>query len=162
MIHDSLHALSAYRGLYRGLDVLIDWLAEHDPAGLPVGSNEIDGKRVFANVMEATTRKAEDAHYEFHHQYMDVQIDLTGSERFKTARGAMEDLGDFDAVNDAGLCDAVEGASEVFDGTLGSGRFVLFLVDEPHMPMLTAPGEEPAPVKKICFKVLADQFWDEA
>lgn len=159
MIYDSLHAISEYRGMYRSLDALIDWLDGHDPADLPLGTTEIDGRRVYANVMEATTRAAEDAHYEYHRLYMDVQMDLEGSECFKTARGALVEVGAFDDGGDFGLCDAGLDA-DVLDGALGRGRFVLFAVNEPHMPTLEVPGEGPRGVRKICFKLVSDEHWD--
>lgn len=161
MIYDGLGAIERYRGLYKGLDMLIDWLAEHDPAELPVGSNEICGKRVFANVMNATTRAAEDAHFEWHEKYMDVQMDLEGAEAFQVTPGATVSFGEFDTATDGGLCDLAPENTDVISGTLGQGRFVIFVVGEPHCPTLVLPGKEPAPVKKICFKVVADEFWDE-
>ena len=83
MIYDGLDVIERYRGLSRGLDVLIDWLGKNDPKDLPLGRTEIDGSRVFANVMEAKTKRREDARFEFHHRYADVQIDLEGEERFE-------------------------------------------------------------------------------
>ena len=35
MIYDGLSKLNRYRGLYKGLDVLIDWLDLHDMRELP-------------------------------------------------------------------------------------------------------------------------------
>ena len=84
MIYDGLDVIERYRGLSRGFDVLIDWLGKNDPKDLPLGKTEIDGSRVFANVMEAKTKRREDARFEFHHRYADVQIDLEGEERFFT------------------------------------------------------------------------------
>lgn len=157
MIYDGLDVIARYRGLYKGLDVLIDWLEHNDPDALPVGSNEIDGKRVFANVMEATTRHAADAQFEAHKKYMDVQIDLEGEECFKTLPGK---LSWDEQVEDDFLLESNDTAGAL-DGTLAGGRFALFMIGEPHMPTLVMPGSEPSPVKKICFKVVGDQFWDE-
>lgn len=72
MIYDGLDAIGLYRGLTRGLDVLIDWLGKNDPADLPIGITEIDGKRVYANVMDASTRHERDARFETHRKYLDV------------------------------------------------------------------------------------------
>lgn len=157
MICDGLDVIERYRGLYKGLDVLIDWLAEHDPADLPLGSNEIDGARVYANVMEARTRLPEDAQFEAHKKYMDVQIDLEGVEAFKTIPGK---LAWDDQAEDDFLLDEAD-MSNAIDGTLEHARFVIFAIGEPHMPTLVTPGAGPASVKKICFKVVGDQFWDE-
>ena len=76
MIFDRLENLSRYRGLYRGLDTVICWLEQNDPAGLPLGRTELDGNRVFVNVMEADTRSPQQAQYEVHEKYMDLQLDL--------------------------------------------------------------------------------------
>ncbi len=69
MIYDGVGAIARYRGLSRGFDALIDRLEANDPAALPLGRAEIDGERVFANVMEATTRRAADARFEVHHGF---------------------------------------------------------------------------------------------
>ena len=93
MIYDGLSALGLYRGLSRGLDVLIDWLDGNDPASLPIGRTEILGDKVFANVMNARTRTPEDARFETHRRYMarsaviardcgaDVAVVLTKADR---------------------------------------------------------------------------------
>ena len=38
MIYGALGDIEEYRGMLKGLDVLIDWLEENDPAKLEVGS----------------------------------------------------------------------------------------------------------------------------
>ena len=78
MITDSLSSLDRYSGIHPALDLAIRWLAEHDLAGLPDGITEIDGRRVYVNVMEADLREAQGAVFEYHHLYADLQIDLTG------------------------------------------------------------------------------------
>lgn len=102
MIYDGLDVIERYRGLSRGLDVLIDWLGKNDPKDLPLGRTEIDGSRVFANVMEAKTKRREDARFEFHHRYADVQIDLEGEERFFTTPGATDVTVEYDETADKG------------------------------------------------------------
>lgn len=161
MIYDGLSALPLYRGLSRGLDVLIDWIAENDIHELPLGKTCIDGERVYANVMNAKTRRVEDARFETHRKYMDVQVDLEGYEWFRTTPGAVVPNGEFDVDTDKGYCLAAEGNTDMLEGSLENGRFAVFMVDEPHMPNLVAPGAEPSDLKKICFKVVDDRFWDE-
>lgn len=155
MIYGALEDLGRYRGMFRSLDVLIDWLAEHDPATLPVGSNPIEGENVFANVMEATTRAAADAHYETHHRYMDLQIDLEGREAFKVATGAQMLVEPFNEADDFELVDAAGS----IDGDLAEGKFAIFMANEPHMPTLVYGEDGPSPVKKICFKLILDEYY---
>ena len=76
MIYGALGDIEEYRGMLKGLDVLIDWLEENDPAQLEVGSHPILGEKVFANVMSPTTRPEAEAHYETHQRYHDLQIDV--------------------------------------------------------------------------------------
>ncbi len=161
MIYDGLGAIERYRGLSRGLDVLIDWLGENDPAELPLGKTCIDGERVFANVMNAKTREAADARFETHRKYMDVQIDLEGAEAFKTTPGKTVPAGEFDEAGDKGYCHEAPGNRDLLDGNLENGHFAVFMIGEPHMPNLVCEGTEPGPIKKICFKVVGDRFWNE-
>ncbi len=161
MIYDGLDAIGRYRGISRGLDVLIDWLAKNDPATLPLGITRIDGDRVYANVMEARTKHLEDARFEVHRRYHDVQIDLEGAERFFTTPGAVKPVEEFDEGTDKGYCLPVPENDDLLEGSLDHGRFALFWVGEPHCPNVVLPGEEPGALRKICFKVLADDYWSE-
>lgn len=157
MIYDGIDAIGRYRGLYRGLDVLIDWFGEHSLDELEVGKNEILGDKVYANVMNATTR--EGAHYEVHHKYMDVQVDIDGRESFKVTPADIEFEAPFNDEEDFAKGNPAEG-SDAIEGTLDNGRFALFAINEPHMPTCIFGDDGPQPVKKVCFKLLADEFWD--
>ena len=161
MIYDGLGAIGRYHGVSRGLDTLIDWLEENAPASLPLGITQIDGDRVYANVMEAQTKRLEEARFEVHHRYHDVQIDLEGAEHFLTTPGEMEPAAEFDEDADKGYCQPAPGNDNLLEGSLDHGRFALFWVGEPHSPNLALEGEQPGAIKKICFKVLADDYWSE-
>ena len=52
MITDSILRLGQYRGLYKNLDTAIDFLAGCNLNELPDGTTQIDGSRVFVNVMD--------------------------------------------------------------------------------------------------------------
>ena len=157
MIYGSLDDLHLYRGMSRGLDILIDWLAENDPAELAVGSHAICGEKVFANVMEPTTRPVESAHHECHRRYHDLQIDVRGREAFKVALGERTIVELYDEAGDFELLDT----PACIDGDLADGKFAIFMVGEPHMPTLQYGDDGASEIKKICFKILADEFWDE-
>ncbi len=162
MIYDGISAIGRYRGLAKGLDVLIDWLGEHDDwRDLPTGRNEICGSKVFANVQDATTRTAGSAHYEVHRRYIDVQVDLVGCEAFRVTPGATVPLEDFDEARDYQKVDAAPQNGDEIEGTLAKGHFAAFFPGEPHMPNLVCTAAEPYPIHKICFKVLADEFWED-
>lgn len=156
MIVDTLPNIGRYRGFARGLDTLIDWLAENDPRALSCGTHEIDGQRVFANVMEPTTRLESDAHFEVHARYYDVQLDLSGREAWAVAQGATTEVTPFDEEQDFALLDASE---TIVHGDLDEGRFAIFVPGEPHLPTLQFGQDGPQAIKKVCFKVLADAYW---
>ena len=122
-----------------------------------VGSHPILGDKVFANVMAPTTRPEAEAHYETHQRYHDLQIDVEGREAFKVATGSLTLVQEFDEKDDYDLVDS--DASIV--GDLADDKFALFVAGEPHMPTLEFPGDGAQPVKKICFKLLADAYWEE-
>ena len=105
MIYGALGDIEEYRGMLKGLDVLIDWLEENDPAELEVGSHPILGDKVFANVMAPTTRPEAEAHYETHQRYHDLQIDIEGREAFKVATGSLTLVQEFDEKDDYDLVD---------------------------------------------------------
>ncbi|MCI5556811.1 YhcH/YjgK/YiaL family protein [bacterium] len=135
MITDTLQNLGRYRGIHPNLDTAIRWLATHDVAALPNGRTDVDGDRVFLNVMDADLRPAGDAAFEVHRRYADLQLDLTGGERWGWADSAAPQ-GAPDAQKDIGFLTGPEQAA----GVLGGGRFVLFLPGEPHKPSCLAPG----------------------
>lgn len=135
MITDHLSRLGRYRGIHPALDTAIRWLEENDPAQLPNGHTEIDGQRVFINVMDANLRPAEGAEFEYHRLYADLQIDLTGSEYWAWTTRA-EATGPFDETADCGFAAGPEESS----GLLGEGRFALFLPGEYHKPSCISPG----------------------
>ena len=134
MITDHLSRLGRYRGIHPALDTAIRWLEENDPAQLPNGHTEIDGQRVFINVMDANLRPAEGAEFEYHRLYADLQIDLTGSEYWAWTTRA-EATGPFDETADCGFAAGPEEPS----GLLGEGRFALFLPGEYHKPSCISP-----------------------
>ena len=65
MICDTLQHLGRYRGLHPNLDTAIDYLLTHDLAALPLGRTEVDGDKVFINLMDATLHPDAGYHGEF-------------------------------------------------------------------------------------------------
>ena len=51
MICDTLQHLGRYRGLHPNLDTAIDYLLTQDLADLPLGRTEVDGDKVFINLL---------------------------------------------------------------------------------------------------------------
>ena len=121
MICDTLQHLGRYRGLHPNLDTAIDYLLTHDLAALPLGRTEVDGDKVFINLMDATLHPDAGYHPEYHKLYADLH--LPGAE-----------IGEF--TGDCGFQDS----ASVVTGALGEGRFVLFFPEELHKPGLVQHG----------------------
>lgn len=124
MICDTLQHLVRYRGLHPNLDTAIDYLLTHDLAALPLGRTEVDGDKVFINLMDATLHPDAGYHPEYHKLYADLQIDLTGSEGWGYTNLPGAEIGEF--TGDCGFQDS----ASVVTGALGEGRFVLFFPDD--------------------------------
>ena len=80
MIYDELKNISKYRGISANLDTAIAFLEESILSELPMGKTVIDGEKVFINVMEADAKEREEIAFEIHKRYMDIQIDIEGTE----------------------------------------------------------------------------------
>ena len=147
MIYDRLENVDQYTGLFEPLDTAIDWLLNNNIEDLPLGKTVIDGDKVFVNVVECDTRDSADAQFETHSVYMDLQIDVHGSELFEVALGNLEETVPYDEDNDIAFYKADLSTA----GVLGEDRFVIFMTEEAHKPAVRAAGC--TKVKKAIFKI---------
>ena len=149
MIYDLLVNIGNYRGMNRNLDKAIDYLMTADITALPMGRTEIDGDRVFLQVMEARTRELRDDSYELHRDNMDIQIDIEGCEVIETALDGVTPIGEYQPdFQKAAVWGGAGGRC-----VMGPGRFILCMAGEAH-----GPGgclEAPECIRKCVVKVAA-------
>lgn len=147
--------LAANLDFYRNLGIegryakAVDFLKNNDLKSLPCGKYEIDGKNVYANVMEYDTIPWEEAAYEAHENYTDIQYMIEGSEVMTFAPvkeltvsvpyNAEKDVVKFDN-SVAGLRVSVH-----------EGEYMIFNPWDGHKPK--AADGEPAHIKKIVVKI---------
>lgn len=148
MIYDQLSHLSHYLGLGKNLDTAIHYLLNHDLCRLPLGKTVIDGDNVFLNCMEAQTQSAQNKQYEMHEQYLDIQIDLSGTERVLIGDSQTMKKGEYDVQNDVVFGQCIPLA----DCLLGPGNFIICMAGEPHMPGVSSTTQ-PEQLKKCVVKV---------
>lgn len=151
MIYDRLSNIGNYKGMNRNLDRAVDYLLENDLGGLPLGRTEIDGDRVFLQVMEAETHELTAESYEVHRDYMDIQIDIEGCEVIGTALGGVSLIGEYKPDFQRAAAPDGNGCSCV----MGPGRFIICMAGEAH-----APGgclEKPERIKKCVVKVAVNE-----
>ena len=130
MIYDTIENARLYKGMNPHLDTAIDFMLSHDLAALPLGRTEIDGSNVFLNKMEAETLPADQKLFEMHRVYMDIQIDVQGSEAIETGESRGFSCPDFSVEKDVGFGDCKTVASCV----LTPGSFTVCMAGEPHKP----------------------------
>lgn len=145
MIFDALNNLNRYKGLYEYLDQAIEYISEQGLNKLQLGKNEINGDKIYANVMECDLREDIYSDYEYHKHYLDLHVDICGKEKIFFARQGIKDVEPYHEEEDYGL---VEGN---FSGEclIDENHFAIFMLDEPHKPCVGTGVK----VKKVVFKI---------
>lgn len=150
MIYDKVENVKKYRGMSKWLDTAIDFLENTDLAALPDGRTEIAGDKVFANVMHAEASAEETKEFEIHKKYMDIQIDIEGTEVIQVGYRTDNALEAFSEETDFGTVSCECNVSCI----MGEGKFIVCMAEEPHKPGIIA-GED-ASLRKCVIKVAAE------
>ena len=85
MIYTKRENLGRYLGMSSSLDSAIQYLLGADLRQLHMGRNEIDGDQAFVNRFDYQTMPQEQAIWEGHEQYGDIDVLLSGHERIGVA-----------------------------------------------------------------------------
>lgn len=147
MIYDVIKNIGKYRGQSLWLDKAINFLETTDLKSLPIGRTEIAGDKVFLNVMEAESKESDEIKFEIHKKYMDIQIDIEGTENIEIGLKIEGVIETYKEELDLGIVNC----SESVMCSLGKGRFIICMPDEPHKPGI-ATGEN-LYLKKCVFKI---------
>lgn len=147
MIYTRIDDIGKYRGIGEYLDKAFDYLAAHSLSGLEAGHYEIDGGKVYLNVLEYETIPEEEAFFEAHGKYADIQMAVEGEELVGVSSLEFLAVKTFD--QEADLYE-VEGPVEQYI-RLTPGRALIVMPGDAHKLKL-AQGQ-PARVKKAVVKV---------
>ena len=82
MIVDVLANSERIEGLNPYFKVVFDYIKTHDLASMPVGRIDIDGDNAYLKIEDAKGRKTEEAVYERHDKYIDIQMHLSTHEGY--------------------------------------------------------------------------------
>ncbi|MDR3433481.1 MAG: YhcH/YjgK/YiaL family protein [Rouxiella aceris] len=120
------------------------------PQTLAPGKYPLQGDSVFFSVVEGHTRLLAEQRPEFHRQYIDIHIVLTGEEVIGAGvTGLPLDLSEpFNAANDLGFCHQI--ASETLIHLQAEELAIVFPL-ELHRPMCAL--QTPAALRKIVVKI---------
>lgn len=149
MIYDDLTHAATYRHLHPGIARALDYLRQTNFADVSNGKYELDGSQVYALVQRYQTRLPQDAGWESHRKYIDVQYVFQGQERF-----GYVPLNQAPAV----ITPYNEEKDVIFyaPGTvtlpLSTGQFAIYFPQDVHAPSL-AEGGTPTDVIKVVVKV---------
>ena len=148
MIYDKLSNINLYKGISKNLDTAIDYITSHSLTELPIGKTVIDGDNVYVSVSETSAHPVEERKYEIHKKYIDIQMDLVGIERIDIGDSSQTTIIDYNEAKDM----AAVTAPDLVQCIIGSGNFIICMVNEPHKPNIAVT--EDTFLKKAVFKVL--------
>lgn len=146
MIIDTLENAGKYTSLHPRFAQAFEYLKSIDLNTIEPGKFEIDGKDLHASVSAKEGVKTEDAKFEAHNSYIDIQVCISGKEAmgWKPRAKCVDPKGEFNAEKDVIFYN--DQPDMYF--TLNDGQFVIFYPEDVHAPMI---GE--GVIKKLVVKV---------
>lgn len=150
MIFDRLEHAAMYHGLGPTLRDAFDFLRNTDISRLPEGKHVIDGERLFAIVQQYHPKPVEEAAWEAHRRYIDVQYVAKGVERigYAALRDSLKVTQPYDAEQDIIFFDAHGDLFEV-----AAGAFAIFMPQDLHAPcLISSASVGVADVRKVVVK----------
>jgi YhcH/YjgK/YiaL family protein len=157
MITSTLSQLHCYKIISPNFEKAIQYALSTDFTALEPGKYAVDGENVFAIVNEYTTKPVSECEPESHQDYADIQIMVTGSERFGyTPLIRQQPSTPYRAEKDVALYTiASEDLNYV---TLHPGQFIIFFPSDIHQPevFLTQPDLVRKVVMKVALRPMAN------
>lgn len=148
MFFSNIEVVEKYNYLEDKFRAAYQWLRETALESLTVGSYPILGNQVVANVQEYTTLSLEEASFESHEKYFDIQYLVSGQEQFGICK--REGLREKHRVpeNDVIFYEEPEQSGTVL---LLPGDLIVVAPEDAHKPRCRAAKAQL--VKKIVIKV---------
>lgn len=120
-------------------------LAELEP-----GCYELEGDKLFYQVQDATLRRRNECQAEAHRSYADIQIPVSGRERYGVALPEADLQATEECYDSKDVAFFPDPANEFFMD-LDPGAFAVFFPGELHRPCVAI--DEPVTVRKIVVKI---------
>ena len=147
MIFGNINNLEEFPFLEEQVKECFEYAKEHNLASFEKGSHEIDGERLFVNIVEYTTTAAKVRFWEAHRKYLDVHVMLHGTEQIDLNFIQNMDVKEFVEKDDFLPMDGEKNSSVV----LRDGDFLICYPSDGHRTAVAV--EEPEKIKKAIFKV---------
>ena len=150
MIIDTLENSEKYYLVHKNLQKAFDAIKNTLDKDMPVGKYEIDGKDLFISVQEYDTKLEENARFEAHRKYIDIQYIVSGEEVVEVTDLSKTSVKT--AYNEEKDVEFYSATARVWRGSLTAGEYGIFFPNDVHRPAIAVDGA-PAPVKKILVKI---------
>lgn len=147
MIFDSIENAELYFGLSERIKLALEYIKNTDLKSINEETIEIDGKNVFAMFQKYNTRNTEDAKWESHRKYIDIQYMIDGAENMGFVLSDYLEI--VEKYNEEKDVEFLEGLGDFVQ--VNKDEFVIFFPDDAHMPGLKI--KEPELVHKVVIKV---------
>lgn len=146
MIIDTLDNADKYISLHRHFAKAFEFIKSQNFETIEPGKYPIDGKEIHASVSEKDGVRTEDAKFEAHNNYLDIQVCLNGSEQlgWKPRNTCNNVKSEYNEEKDVIFYS--DKPDTYFK--LRAGQFAIFYPEDVHAPMI---GE--GPIKKIVVKI---------
>jgi biofilm protein TabA len=146
MILDNLDNAQIYFTLHPLFEKAFNYINAQDLCALEPGKFEIEGKDLHASVSLKEGYKPNEAKFEAHNNYIDIQVCPHGKERigWKPRFKCVAPKGDYNTEKDVIFYE--DQPDTYFE--LTEGQFAIFFPEDVHAPMI---GE--GPIKKLVIKV---------
>ena len=128
----------------------LNFLRTTDFSQQKVGEVEIDGRNIYAQIIDMTTRPKKDNHPEVHRRYIDIQFLAKGEEIICVAaeRGNNKISESLLAERDIIFYHGAENESEI---TMTPGSYAIFFPQDVHRPACIK--NKATPIRKVVVKV---------
>lgn len=147
MIFGNVEKLEEYSFLEDAVKECFEYAKSHDLVSYEKGSHEIDGERLFVNIVEYTTTEAENRFWEAHKNYLDVHLMLNGEEQIDLNFIQNMDVKEFVEKDDFLPMNGEKNSSII----LRNGDFLICYPCDGHRTAVMV--KEPNTIKKAIFKV---------
>ncbi|MDK7281673.1 MULTISPECIES: N-acetylneuraminate anomerase [Haemophilus] len=150
MIISSLTSPNFKVGLPKVIVEVCDYLNTLDLNALENGRHDINDQ-IYMNVMEPETAEPSSKKAELHHEYLDVQVLIRGTENIEVGAN-YPDLSKYESYNEADDYQLCADIDDKFTVTMKPKMFAVFYPYEPHKPCCIVNGKTEK-IKKLVVKV---------
>ena len=159
MIFDVFENAAVLKAISTEFAAAAEWLEQNagNLDALPPGRIEILPAKdssdclpdIYVNVEDTVLRPTDEALFERHRRYADIQVVVSGPEAFEVSLGTLSSKVLYSETKDI---EFLSGAADL-RGILIPGQFVVYRAGEAHKPALRQVPDRPETIRKIVIKV---------